>query len=592
MGSLSLMTESATVSLPGRRVVAIYGASLVVAVLVTGWVVTLVAQRGRAPRHVEVAGVELGGLSRPAVRAEVVKLAASLSTATVQIDAGSNQLKAPAAELGLSVQVDATVDEVMHAGRAVPVVGWPAAAFQSHKVAVSLAVDADKLANRLNLLEEANGRRPVEPSLTVKAGQLTAVAGQPGEALDPTDVVNAVREAGFHRGVIEVKVARRQRAPKHALAEAQQLAITGNNLTAKGLAVQAGGASTQLSAQQLRSWLRDDVAGPALLLAIDHDRAAYELPQLMAAGAHDPVNARFELQNGQPVVVPGIDGVRCCGPGAADAVFKGLQAPAATPVTLPVISTPPLITTAFAQQLGVKQKVSEFTTNHQPGEARVINIHRMADLMRGVVIPPGGTLSINGQVGPRTAAKGFVTATAIANGFDVQDVGGGVSQFATTLFNAAFFGGLDLESYQSHSLYISRYPFGREATMGFPAPDLKIHNPTKFGILVWPTYTDTSLTVSLYSTPYVAKVVQGPQVATLGGQSCIDVKTERDITYLDGTTKVDSVRARYRAMEGLNCQDPMPPGVKLQKVPGQPPLPQPPSAGTGVRPVAPPPEEN
>jgi vancomycin resistance protein YoaR len=200
-------------------------------------------------------------------------------------------------------------------------------------------------------------------------------------------------------------------------------------------------------------------------------------------------------------------------------------------------------------------------------------------------------LSINGQIGPRTVEKGFVDAPVIANGFHESDIGGGVSQFATTMFNAAFFAGLDLESYQSHSLYISRYPFGREATMGFPSPDLKIHNPTKFGILVWPTYTNTSLTVALYSSPYVAKVEQGAQTGTLGGQSCVDVKTERRITFVDGTTKTDVVKARYRALEGLNCGDPLPPGVKLQRIPGQPPLPLPPSAGTGVVPVAPPEKE-
>jgi vancomycin resistance protein YoaR len=257
-------------------------------------------------------------------------------------------------------------------------------------------------------------------------------------------------------------------------------------------------------------------------------------------------------------------------------------------VNLPALSTAPLITTAFAEQLGVKQKVCEFTTRHAAGESRVINIHLIADEMRGVVIPPDGTLSINGQVGPRTAEKGFVDAPVIANAFHDHDIGGGVSQFATTMFNAAFFAGLDLTAYQSHSLYISRYPFGREATMGFPSPDLKIHNPTKFGILVWPTYTNNSLTIALYSSPYVAKVEQGAQTGVVGGESCVDVKTERRITFLDGSTKVDSVRAQYQALEGLKCRDPLPPGVKLQPIPGQPPLPLPKSAGTGVVPVPPP----
>ena len=81
---------------------------------------------------------------------------------------------------------------------------------------------------------------------------------------------------------------------------------------------------------------------------------------------------------------------------------------------------------------------------------------------------------------------------AIENGVLVDTVGGGISQFATTTFNAAFFGGLDLVEYQSHSIYISRYPYGREATLSFPKPDLVIGNNTPYGVLIWPTYTGTS----------------------------------------------------------------------------------------------------
>ena len=69
----------------------------------------------------------------------------------------------------------------------------------------------------------------------------------------------------------------------------------------------------------------------------------------------------------------------------------------------------------------------------------------MADYVRGAVIEPGETFSINDYVGQRTVAQGFVDAPIIDDGneFDT-DVGGGVSQFATTAFNAAFFAGLDI----------------------------------------------------------------------------------------------------------------------------------------------------
>ena len=123
--------------------------------------------------------------------------------------------------------------------------------------------------------------------------------------------------------------------------------------------------------------------------------------------------------------------------------------------------------------------------------------------MRGHVILPGETFSVNGFVGKRTADRGFVDAPVIYNATEAHDIGGGVSQFATTMFNASFFAGLDLVEYQSHSIYISRYPRGREATISWPAPDLKVKNSSPYGILLWPTYDETTLTVHMYSTHYV-----------------------------------------------------------------------------------------
>ncbi len=133
-----------------------------------------------------------------------------------------------------------------------------------------------------------------------------------------------------------------------------------------------------------------------------------------------------------------------------------------------------------------------------------------------------------------------------------ESVGGGISQFATTLFNAAFFAGLDLKTYQAHTLYISRYPYGREATMGWPGPDLVLGNSSPYGMLIWPSYTGTAISVDLYSTKWV-EATQSGQTKTPSGQ-CTKVKTDRTRRYLkDGHTVVDSVYANYRPKEGVNC---------------------------------------
>jgi vancomycin resistance protein YoaR len=130
----------------------------------------------------------------------------------------------------------------------------------------------------------------------------------------------------------------------------------------------------------------------------------------------------------------------------------------------------------------------------------VRNIHTIADIVSGTVILPGKTFDLNGIVGERDTARGFVSAPMIEGQIFTESVGGGVSQFATTTFNAAFFAGYPIAEYQTHSYYISRYPAGREATVSWPKPDLKWVNDSRYGALVTTSYTGTSVTVTIWST--------------------------------------------------------------------------------------------
>ena len=207
--------------------------------------------------------------------------------------------------------------------------------------------------------------------------------------------------------------------------------------------------------------------------------------------------------------------------------------------------------TAWAQELGITELVASFSTRYTPGQSRNINIQRIAELTQGVVIEPGESFSLNEFVGQRTVANGFVPAGTIVNGHLVDSVGGGISQYVTTLFNTSFFAGLEFERYQSHSIYFSRYPYGREATISWPAPAFEISNPTPYGILIWPIATDSGITVEMYSTKWV-DVEQTGQTERAVGVACTRVTTERTRTYLDGTVDVDTVFAQYR-QEGIAC---------------------------------------
>ena len=206
---------------------------------------------------------------------------------------------------------------------------------------------------------------------------------------------------------------------------------------------------------------------------------------------------------------------------------------------------------AWADGSAITEEVATFTTRHACCENRVVNIQTIADTMTGYYLIPGETVSLNEYVGTRTREKGYLPAGAIRSGHLTDEVGGGISQFITTLFNAAYFGGLDLDEYQSHSVYFSRYPFGREATMSIPGPDLVLTNDTDHPVLIWPTYTPNSITVSLYSTKNVDVVELGQRV--FRRNQCRHVQTDRQRTFSDGRVLVDTIIANYRPGDGLDC---------------------------------------
>jgi vancomycin resistance protein YoaR len=143
--------------------------------------------------------------------------------------------------------------------------------------------------------------------------------------------------------------------------------------------------------------------------------------------------------------------------------------------------------------------VGTFTTSFAAGQPRVINIRRAAQLLEGNVIQPGARFSMNQALGPRTRARGFVPAPMISSGRLVDSVGGGISQVAATLYNAAFFAGLRLVSHTPHSFYISRYPMGREATISWGGPELIFDNDWPAPLRMHFTVRADNIAVRFYS---------------------------------------------------------------------------------------------
>jgi hypothetical protein len=145
------------------------------------------------------------------------------------------------------------------------------------------------------------------------------------------------------------------------------------------------------------------------------------------------------------------------------------------------------------------ERVSKFTTYHDCCQDRVVNIQTMARALDGYVVMPGETFSIDEVVGPRTSAKGYRPAPYLQGGEGkCCAVGGGVSQFGTTIFNAAFWGGYQIDFHRPHSGWIDRYPLGIEATLVYKSIDFRFTNDTTTPVTIETSHTSTSITVELW----------------------------------------------------------------------------------------------
>ncbi len=243
-------------------------------------------------------------------------------------------------------------------------------------------------------------------------------------------------------------------------------------------------------------------------------------------------------------------------------------------------SPSPSSRTADAKDLGITEQVSTFTTHYPYAEYRNTNIGRAAEIVDGTVLKPDDLFSLNDVVGERTRENGFTEGFIISDGIFKEDLGGGVSQMATTTFNAAFFAGLEDVEHKPHSLYIDRYPVGREATVAWGSVDLRFRNDTPYGVLISSKVTPATpssegvVTVSMYSTKHwdIESTTsdrynfRSPATRTLSTADCypntgydgFDVDVTRTFRHVDQdeVVRTERMHTSYLASDTVICKPP------------------------------------
>ena len=171
-------------------------------------------------------------------------------------------------------------------------------------------------------------------------------------------------------------------------------------------------------------------------------------------------------------------------------------------VALPMVVAEPTVTTS-QNEWGISEMVGEYATPYNSGDApRTQNLTRGAELVNGTVVKPGEVFSLEKVLGEVDYEHGFADAGVISNGQHVDSLGGGLSQVATTVFNAGFEAGMDDTEHHAHQYYFDRYPAGREATLWTGKLDVKFTNSTSNSVLVQAWLDGEQIHVRMWSTKY------------------------------------------------------------------------------------------
>ena len=466
------------------------------------------AAADKVPRGTTVSGVDIGGHPQEEAAQRLQAGLADRVSGPIEATIDGKPVSVDPAAAGIAVDYEASVAEAGGERSWDPERLWHYFT-GGEELEAEVTVEETAFAQTIAALDEEFGRAPREGALGFDGASITTVEPRVGKALDAASAREALVAGYLSEEPDTPALTMTQAAPDIDQADVAEARQTFANPAVSGsVALSFEESTVRLQPEDYTGALSLEAVDGTLVPRLDAAKLNEVVSANVVAGGA-PVDATVALVGGSPQVIAAKPGVTFDRQ-QVEAGFLGLVAAPEGQRTLRVdaLVAKPDFTTKEAAALGIKERVSSFTTYYPYAEYRNVNIGRAAELVDGTVLKPGETFSLNDTVGERTRANGFTEGYIIQDGILVTDLGGGVSQMATTTFNAMFFAGLEDVEHKPHSFYIDRYPVGREATVAWGAIDLRFRNDTPYGVLISADVTPSTpsssgvVTVSMYSTKH------------------------------------------------------------------------------------------
>ncbi len=452
---------------------------------------------GRVYPGVQALGVDLSGMTPDEAKAALEEAAAHYAAPPISLRYHDEVWELPAAELGMQLDVNRLVQQAYLIGRTARLpddlrTQW-ATLWQGRRIEPQMAPQPGAVANAIAGRTAHLNRPATESRLALDNLQVVITGAEPGQRIDLATTTAAVLDQieGGRGGVVDVSV--EEVAAAGADLGDDQLALQDLLKRTIVLADPRGEFQFALDPATLSgllSWVRDDNAAGGLRATIKTDELRAVIDGWAKQIARPPLNARFDFDPNRNQLIelsPSVNGYALDIDATVAAIAQAIDS-GQTQVALPIQIVRPAIASEDAPTLGIKELVAQGSTTFAGSSAdRVKNIEVGAAKFVGVVIPPDGVFSFNEHVGDVTAANGFQDALVIQGDTTAVGIGGGICQVSTTVFRAAWFGGLPIVERWNHGYVVRWYGApGLDATIFTPSVDFKFKNTTGRHLLIKP----------------------------------------------------------------------------------------------------------
>ena len=454
------------------------------------WSITVV------PPNTKLFGYEIGSKLSPNVYEQINIAVKDKVNDPINFQTPQGTFTATPEQIGLELDLPETVN-----GISKNIFTFFKSAIFSTEIKPTINLDENTFKIALAKVVRDNTKTPINATLATQGGKVVTTEAVSGTQIDWEKTKKSLRESWLYEGrKAEVVIAYIPPAVSNedvnkARSNLADLAV------ASPITLKIGARSIEISPEVIGTALKFVPNREKLESKFDETVIVNEISRQIPNIQTTASDAKFDFIGDRVFVIPAQEGLKFK-PGQLDATMSlAFRQKENRVVNLDSAVIKPLITTESLDALGIKEQLSTFRQDFDYLPYREINVGQAARYMDGKILKPGEIFSMNETIKERTSKNGYVKGIYIGEGGRFAfGLGGGVSIITSATWTAAFYAGLERIEQRAHSVLISRYTPGLEATVSWPRLDLKFRNNTQNNILIKAIPARDGITISMYGT--------------------------------------------------------------------------------------------